>query len=715
MYVSRILLPAILVLTPWLNAYSWGQDYTAMQKAYGGALPTARSGAVPTARNQFSLRNQATRPPMFPDQQVNDYTAMSPNSWGHPVTRGNQIQPRPAVPSYATPSYATAPSYAPAPTYAPAPSVLNQQYISDSQAVSPNQEMVLSNSPLESEAEQQAELAPLTNTADRRIDQELSNATDSDVQSPKTNSSDQQRSGSAGERYAQAQDFPFDGPEPSMLKKTEKSIFPFTRKELVAPVAPLEELTGSPLLEAQEANSTPIDLDSPSVLSPQLPSTTESEVGLYTTPRNISPVTQAPLIQTQPLPQQQFLPQQPPVPNQPATGFNYPNESTTQINQWQHPNGTAGFQPSGGVVQQAPSFSQLGSRQQVPNWTSMIQTRQAAAQLQPNQEALPNFRPDLGHRAAQPTVRGRSLLDDGKKFDHEKKKVDYPPFKEIIATGKFFYNAEVNALRPSFLGNTGLSVDGAEFSESQPFDFATTYAPLIKFGFESQYGPGVELSYFNVTENANTLGATNSGTGSVASIASVTGPGRLERIGADNVGETLTADHSFELETIGLNFFKELKFPISRLNGKFGFVYANVAQSLLVDVTDATGASTGQLINTTDFRGYGPQFALEYFRPVGHTPLTLVTSFGGKGLFGRRDQFVNNDAGLVQRRFGADEFITVIDFAGGVQLKKLVADGRYWTAKVGYLHQTWLGGGTAVDPQGDFGISGFTFGIGYNR
>jgi hypothetical protein len=48
-------------------------------------------------------------------------------------------------------------------------------------------------------------------------------------------------------------------------------------------------------------------------------------------------------------------------------------------------------------------------------------------------------------------------------------------------------------------------------------------------------------------------------------------------------------------------------------------------------------------------------------------------------------------------------------------MKKMVADGRYWTAKVGYLHQAWLGGGTAVDPQGDFGINGFTFGVGYNR
>ena len=228
----------------------------------------------------------------------------------------------------------------------------------------------------------------------------------------------------------------------------------------------------------------------------------------------------------------------------------------------------------------------------------MVQTQPSAPYAQPDQQSLPNFRPDLGHRDAKPTVRKNSIFDDGEKFDHEKKKVDYPPFKEIIATGKFFYNAEVNVLRPSFLGNTGLSVDNGGFSESRPFEFANTYAPLFKFGFESRYGPGVELSYFNLTENANTLGGTNTGDGSVASIASVTGPGRFSRIGADNVGETLTADHSFELETIGINFFKELKFPISRLNGKFGFIYANVAQSFLVEVNDASGALTGELDNT---------------------------------------------------------------------------------------------------------------------
>jgi len=46
---------------------------------------------------------------------------------------------------------------------------------------------------------------------------------------------------------------------------------------------------------------------------------------------------------------------------------------------------------------------------------------------------------------------------------------------------------------------------------------------------------------------------------------------------------------------------------------------------------------------------------------------------------------------------------------------KNVGENRNVYGRFGYMNQTWLGGGTGSDPQGDFGIRGFTFGIGYNR
>ena len=66
-------------------------------------------------------------------------------------------------------------------------------------------------------------------------------------------------------------------------------------------------------------------------------------------------------------------------------------------------------------------------------------------------------------------------------------------------------------------------------------------------------------------------------------------------------------------------------------------------------------------------------------------------------------------------RIGADEFITVLDFSTGVQYKQVVGENRNIFARVAFVSQTWIGGGTAVSAQGDFGLRGVTFGIGYNR
>lgn len=322
---------------------------------------------------------------------------------------------------------------------------------------------------------------------------------------------------------------------------------------------------------------------------------------------------------------------------------------------------------------------------------------------------------NVGQRSVFPTNRNRTIVDRGEKFDHELKKKEFPPFGEIIATGRFFGSLEAAFLRPHFLGNTAISIDGPAFSESIPFEFDNQTAPHARFGFESKYGPGFELNYFTLNANSNPISETFNGIAPITTIASITGPNRFTQLSADALGETLNANHSFEIETYSFNVFKEIQFKVSRLNGQFGFTYANIAQSLEANVTDGGSNILNSLQSTSDFRGFGPKFGIEYYRPLGHTPFEFVTSFNGTGLFGRRDQFISNTTDRVQRRFGADEFVTVLDFVSGVQYKKTIAENRSWFARVAFVHQSWLGGGTAVDPQGDFGLKGFTFGVGYNR
>jgi hypothetical protein len=175
------------------------------------------------------------------------------------------------------------------------------------------------------------------------------------------------------------------------------------------------------------------------------------------------------------------------------------------------------------------------------------------------------------------------------------------------------------------------------------------------------------------------------------------------------------AQHSIDIDSATISFFKELKFPISRINGNFGFQYVSIAQELNANVNDASGGSVESLRSVTDMRAFGPRVILEYYRPVGHTPLEFITAFGGSVLFGQRDQFVTNSQTGLQNRVGADEFITVLDFTAGLQYTKTIGENRSWFARLGFVNQTWLGGGTAVLPQGDFGVRGLSFGIGYNR
>ena len=348
-------------------------------------------------------------------------------------------------------------------------------------------------------------------------------------------------------------------------------------------------------------------------------------------------------------------------------------------------------------------------------------TGEALREYLPNQpgfghpEYLPQYDPQVGHRSPQPVKRpNANPLDDGRKYSFETKKREYPPFGDIIATGRFFYSAEVLWAEPQFQGNTAITTEGVNFAESIPGDFDSDFHPRFRMGFESEYGPGIELNYFNINSNSEVSSFTSDGVITGQTSAAVIGRDVLSRIMADDAGEILSSQHSIDIDSFSVSFFKELKFPISRVNGNFGFQYVSVAQQLNANVVSA-GATLETLQSTTDLRAFGPKAALEYYRPIGHTPFEFVTSFGGAVLFGQRDQFVtNSETGLVNR-VGADEFLTIIDFLVAVQYTKTIGENRSWYGRFGFLNQTWIGGGNPAFTDGDFGLRGLTFGIGYNR
>ncbi len=331
---------------------------------------------------------------------------------------------------------------------------------------------------------------------------------------------------------------------------------------------------------------------------------------------------------------------------------------------------------------------------------------------------FPVYRPDLGHRTPNPTFRGRDH-DHGPLFDFEDKKKDYPGLGEILATGRYFGSGSVLYLQPAFQQNSAItqfnsSFAAATFASSEAFDFDYEAAPRLRLGFESNFGPGVELDYWQYDQGSNVSGFTSDGTNS-AQLSSGFGPSSLSTLEAVNVGEQLTAVHSIDIETFSVLFFKEIKLPISRLNGMFGFQYASVFQELDAELTNAGGNVIGAIRSTSDLRVYGPKFRFEYYRPIGHTKLEFVTTFGGSILFGERDQIATNMQTPAVNRFGADEYVLTGDFYGGIQWKKQTAENRSYYVRLGATHQSWVGGGSAVSAQNNFGLRGFAFEFGLNR
>ena len=342
--------------------------------------------------------------------------------------------------------------------------------------------------------------------------------------------------------------------------------------------------------------------------------------------------------------------------------------------------------------------------------------------FQPQQQplaGLPVFRPDLGHRDPSPTFRGRDH-DSGLKMDFEDKKKQFPGLGETLATGRYFGSVGVEYLEAAFQNNSAITQfnstpDRASFASAESFDFDFETAPRVRFGFESKLGPGVEFDYFQYDQNSDVVSFTSNGLNSGQLSSGLFGPSSLTTLEAVNAGETLAATAGIDLETFSVSFFKEIKFPISRLNGMFGFQYASIFQTLEGQLTDAGGNVIGSLRSTSDLRAYGPKFRLEYYRPIGHTKLEFITKVGGGVLFGNRDQIISNTGLPAVNRFSSNELAVTGDFYGGVQYKQNTAENRGYYIRLGTTHQTWIGGGTAVNAQENFGLRGFVFEVGINR
>ncbi len=344
---------------------------------------------------------------------------------------------------------------------------------------------------------------------------------------------------------------------------------------------------------------------------------------------------------------------------------------------------------------------------------SAADQEQAPGSIRP-QFHRPQSLEERGFREYGPMNRGVPI-NNGQSFDFDDKKKQYPPMSEILRTGRFFGMAETWLMRPSFNNNAVLTTQSAAFAESFQADHAFRTAPKFRAGFESKYGPGAEFQYFQFDHNSRPIEFVSNGALSGTSSVEVIGLNQPVSISAASPGQRLSVEQAIEVHSFQFTVFKEMKLPISRVNGMLGFRNVTIAQELRADLFDSGGNALEFLTNNTKFGGTGPHFGLEYYRPVGHTKLEMFGSASGSLLLGNRSQFVNDSNTFITRRNNADEMVSIFEIMTGVQYKYEYAENRSYYARVAFSNQTWLNAGTPNAPLGDLGFRGLGFSVGFNR
>lgn len=326
----------------------------------------------------------------------------------------------------------------------------------------------------------------------------------------------------------------------------------------------------------------------------------------------------------------------------------------------------------------------------------------------------PKFNEMLGHRSLSPTIRG-DLSSSTNSFSFENDE-EFPPIRELLAQSVFFTELEFMFLQPSFTTNSAFSASAGTNTAVTPFNFDLQPAFRVTGGFESDYGPGFAGEYFQFDNDSDLIDFTSDGVNAgQVEVNFLGGTSIATSLVADDLGESLSTSHSLELHSTAFYAFKAIVFKRAYVNGRFGLQFVSIEQVLESELFGAGGTSAGTLTQLSNFDGFGPRFGIDYVRRIGHTPAQLVASATGAILFGDRDQIIENNVGNELVNLEGDEFITNLDIFFGVQGKRSRGEKRNTTFRVGFVNQSWLGGGTAQDPSGDLAFQGISLSLGFNR
>jgi hypothetical protein len=237
---------------------------------------------------------------------------------------------------------------------------------------------------------------------------------------------------------------------------------------------------------------------------------------------------------------------------------------------------------------------------------------------------------------------------------------------------------------------------------------------IFSLGFESQAGLGISVSYWEFDGASETASWTSADVSFHQTIINLGGVLGGRQFAVFELGDTVTVTDALDVQRIEASFFKDIKFKVSRMSGRFGFQWIEINRQTNALNTDDFGR-TGGWEGADQFRGAGPTFGFDYFRPIGHTKIEFLAS-GDSGLsFGHRDKVVNDTSGNVFQNVGDDEFLTNLNLFMGAQYVISRGGNRCFYLRSGLDYQAWLGAGNTTASNSDFGLHGFSVTLGYNR
>ena len=250
--------------------------------------------------------------------------------------------------------------------------------------------------------------------------------------------------------------------------------------------------------------------------------------------------------------------------------------------------------------------------------------------------------------------------------------------------------------------------------EEQEFDLETgarIYVELIRpdaWGFRVQYS-GVEA-------DADPLNVAVPDGGTVTSAATPSGytPFTVRPDGAilaTGEGNRLSTEYEVEFDTFDVEATRRLRAGRWLLNAGGGVRFATLEQTY---DAFASGENRGSATSASDFQGSGPTLFAEFRRPIGQTGLAFLTLARGSLIYGEREGFAETaQFGTVNRGvFESDDLVPVGELQIGGEWSAWVNPATLFFTQAAFETHLWSGVGSAHDPEGDVGFSGFNLTLG---